>query len=176
MALRHALARTQDLDDAEDVAQEVLIRVLNSIHTFRFQSRFSSWVYRITENQIRHQFRSRASVDLGEKRAHLRESDSNPEPHSEVSVDTKRLWDMVNTVVEGLPELQDQAFRLVALQEWKPCEAARALGKSQTNVRASLSRARVKIRGRLLERAPALVRDLGYSEPQWLPPGVDCIL
>ncbi len=165
MALRHALARTQDLDDAEDVAQEVLIRVLNSIHSFRFHSKVSSWVYRITENQIQSQFRSRASVDLAKKRAHVREVDPNRELQSEVSVDAERLWDTVNAVVEGLPELQDRTFRLVALQDFKPCEAAQALGKSQTNVRASLSRARVKIRERLFERAPALMTDLGYTGP-----------
>jgi RNA polymerase sigma factor (sigma-70 family) len=122
-------------------------------------------VYRITENQVLNQVRCRASVDLAEKRARLREGDQNQAPPPEDSVDAERLWETVNTVVECLPELQDRAFRLVALQDLKPCEAARALGKSQTNIRASLSRARVKIRNRLLEQAPDLVRDLGYSEP-----------
>jgi len=165
LALRHAQVRTQDSDDAEDIAQEVMIRVLESLHTFRFQSRFSSWVYRITENQVQSQFRSRATVTLVEERAQLRESAPIPKHRSGVSVDAKRLWDTVGSVMEGLPDLQHRTFRLVAFQQLKPSEAAQALGKSQTNVRASLCRARVKIRERLLEAAPALVGDLGYCEP-----------
>jgi len=167
LALRHALARTQDLDNSEDIAQEVLVRVLESLHSFRFQSRFSSWVYRITENQIQTQVRSRARVDRNKERAHRRPDDPRLEPHPEVSLDAKRLWVTVNTVVAGLPELQGHVFRLVDLQQLEPCEAAQALGKSPANVRSSLCRVRVKIRERLLERAPALVRDLGYAQPHW---------
>ncbi|MBT8396747.1 MAG: RNA polymerase sigma factor [Gemmatimonadetes bacterium] len=165
LALRHALIRTQDPDDAEDVAQEVLILVLKSIGSFRFRSKFSSWVYRITENQIQSQVRSRASTEVKKSRVRVKAECPTVDSSPELAVDASRLWDAVTSVVDGLPKLQDRTFRLVAIQDWKPCEAAQALGKSQTNVRASLSRARVKIRERLLEKAPALVMDLGFSEP-----------
>lgn len=36
--------------DAEDVTQEVLIRVLKSLHTFRGDSKFRTWLYRIAAN------------------------------------------------------------------------------------------------------------------------------
>lgn len=164
-ALRQAMAKTQDPDEAEDIAQEVLIRVFRSLHTFRFQSRFSSWVFRIIENQIQSRFRSKASAQRAEREALLLEGNLHPSCHTEITVDADRLWDTVKTAADGLPELQDRVFRLVAIKAWEPCDAARALGKSQTNVRATLSRARVKIRERLLDQAPALVRDLGYLEP-----------
>ncbi|VAX15894.1 RNA polymerase sigma factor RpoE [hydrothermal vent metagenome] len=41
---------TYDFDDAEDIAQEVFIKVWKNISKFRGSSRFSTWVYRITVN------------------------------------------------------------------------------------------------------------------------------
>ena len=164
-AVEHALARTQDSDGAEDIAQEVLIRVFKSIQTFRFQSRFSTWVFRLTENQIQSWFRSRASANRAEEKALLLEGEFRPFRHIEMSLDAERLRKTLKKAIKGLPELQDRTFRLVVLQELEPCEAARVLGKSQTNVRASLSRARVRVRKNLLEQAPALVGDLGSVRP-----------
>ena len=164
-ALRHAWTRLHDWDEAEDVAQEVLVRVLNSIHTFRFESSFSGWVYRIIENQIKSYFRSRASAELAERKASLLESRPPAIPLPEIRIDVERLWATVRSLLADLPELQERTFKLVVLQDLNPCEVALALGKSQTNVRASLSRARLKIRKRLSRRAPALVEDLGCSKP-----------
>jgi len=164
-AMRQVISRIQDPDEAEDVAQEVLIRVFRSLHTFRFQSRFSTWVFRIIENQLQSHFRFKASANRVEEKALLAHSNPHPACFTEVTVDAEKLRKTVSAAVERLPALQNRVFRLVALQAWEPCEAARALGKSQTNVRASLSRARGKIRELLLEGTPGLMRDLGHLEP-----------
>ena len=47
---RWALVITGDPDDAEDVAQVVLTRMMGSIHSFDGRSKVTSWVYRITRN------------------------------------------------------------------------------------------------------------------------------
>jgi len=47
-----AYYKTQDQNLSEDVTQEVIIRIFKKIRTFKFQSSFSSWVYRITCNII----------------------------------------------------------------------------------------------------------------------------
>ena len=54
-------------DDAMDVTQEAFIRVFNSLHTFRGDSNFSTWVYRIVKNvylDIRKKAKSHRYVPL----------------------------------------------------------------------------------------------------------------
>src|SRR5918912_942469 len=53
---RWALVRTGDPDDAEDVAQDVVIRVHRGLARFEGRARFTTWLYRLTAN---------AAVELG---------------------------------------------------------------------------------------------------------------
>jgi len=48
MVFNTALGIVQSMEDAEDVAQEVFIQVYESIHSFKGESKFSTWLYRIT--------------------------------------------------------------------------------------------------------------------------------
>lgn len=50
MVLRIAMKYTGDSDDAKDIYQEVFIRVYKSLAGFKFQSEFSTWLFRITSN------------------------------------------------------------------------------------------------------------------------------
>ena len=48
MVFNTALGIVQNVEDAEDVAQEVFIKVFRSIDTFKGESKLSTWIYRIT--------------------------------------------------------------------------------------------------------------------------------
>ena len=48
MVYNTALGILQNAEDAEDVTQEVFIRYLNPVHQFKGESKFSTWMYRIT--------------------------------------------------------------------------------------------------------------------------------
>ncbi|MES1215250.1 MAG: RNA polymerase sigma factor [Bacteroidota bacterium] len=48
MAYNTALGIVQNAEDAEDIAQEVFVQVYQSINTFKGESKFSTWLYRIT--------------------------------------------------------------------------------------------------------------------------------
>ena len=48
MVYNTALGILQSAEDAEDVAQEVFVQVYESISTFKGESKFSTWLYRIT--------------------------------------------------------------------------------------------------------------------------------
>jgi RNA polymerase sigma-70 factor (ECF subfamily) len=47
-----------DYDDADDCAQEVFIKVSRALKKYRFESRFSTWLYRVTINTCKNKFRS----------------------------------------------------------------------------------------------------------------------
>jgi len=48
MTYNTALGIVQNAEDAEDITQEVFVQVYQSINTFKGESRFSTWLYRIT--------------------------------------------------------------------------------------------------------------------------------
>lgn len=50
--LELAMDFTSDLDEAEDVTQVVLLKVHSSIHTFRGDSTFAMWLFRVTKNVV----------------------------------------------------------------------------------------------------------------------------
>ena len=149
-----AESRTHDPDDAEDITQIVLLRLIQNLPKFRGDSSLSSWLYRITLHEVSGLFKSRCRQrDLarawpGEDRATV-----SP-PFDPECIDHERTVGMVQEAASALPTLQQAAFRLVDLGGFKPCEAAKELGKAQVNIRSSLCRARKKIR-ELLEECSA---------------------
>lgn len=58
------LKKTGDVHDAEDLTQEVFVRVYCKVNGFRGDAAFSSWLYRVTLNTIMMHFRKRRVSDL----------------------------------------------------------------------------------------------------------------
>lgn len=158
-----AVSRTRDLDDAEDVTQLVLLRLYTGLPAFRGESRLSSWLFRVTVNEISGFCRRRAREQAqahrwSEAQAPIFHQDTIPD-----RIDDRRAVGAVCDAASALPPLQQAAFRLVDLNGLKPCEAARELGKTQTTLRSSLCRARRKIRELVEECRRELITDLRES-------------
>jgi RNA polymerase sigma-70 factor (ECF subfamily) len=51
LVYRWALVQTGEAADAEDVTQEVLIKLHRSLHRYAGRSRFTTWLYRVTRNE-----------------------------------------------------------------------------------------------------------------------------
>ena len=51
--LKTALYLTRNIDEAQDIAQEVYIKIFRNIHTCRDLDRVDNWIYRITINAVR---------------------------------------------------------------------------------------------------------------------------
>jgi RNA polymerase sigma-70 factor (ECF subfamily) len=158
---RWALARTGDRDDADDVTQEVLVRLHRHIRRFDGRSRFSTWLYRLTLN---------AAADLhrkAERRRRLaRRLEREPPPAPRAAEDAAAIEsdegvDLVRTFMEALSDRQRQVFDLVDLQGLSPVEVAEMLGTEPATVRSHLFRARRAIRRRILESRPDLVEGHG---------------
>ena len=157
---RWAALRTRDLDDAEDVTQLVLLRLFSGLPTFRGESRLSSWLYRVTLNEISGFFRKQAREQAQARmwcQAELHDLTTCCDPDR---IDHQRAAGMVRDAASTLPPLQQAAFRLVDLDGLRPCEAARELGKTQSSIRSSLCRARKKIRELVKECRQELVLHL----------------
>lgn len=159
MVYRWVLARTKDVDDAEDVTQMVLLRVHSRLSVFRGDSLLSSWLYRVTINELSGFFRKEAREQVHSRRwGETQVGEVSPPPTVD-AIANARAAGMVRDVAENLPPLQQAAFQLVDVDGLRPCEAARELGKTQTTIRSSLCRARRRIRALVEECQNELARD-----------------
>lgn len=153
LVCRWALVMTGDPDDAEDVAQLVLMKALNSIASFDGRSRVTSWVYRITRNaSLDHQRARRQERRLAEKAEWLAEAQAAELEDPLDEIEMKRTLRLIRALVMELPMMQREVFDLVDLQGLRPKEAARLLGMNPNTLRVHLLRARRRMRKEMLAR------------------------
>ncbi len=151
LVCRWALVMTGDPDDAEDVAQLVLMKTLNSITSFDGRSRVTSWVYRITRNaSLDHERAKRQERRLAEKAEWLTAA-RTPQPADPLDeIEMERTLRLIRALVTELPMMQREVFDLVDLQGLRPREAARLLEMNPNTLRVHLLRARRRMRKEML--------------------------
>lgn len=154
---RWALTQTGDRDDADDVTQEVLVRLHRKLGSYHGQSRFTTWLYRVTLN---------AAMELhrrGTRHLHLDIADAESlsgDQDESFGVDRSSASKAVRKAFEQLPAGQRQVFDLADLQGFTPKEIGEMLEMKPVTVRAHLSKARRAIRKRMLEQHPRLMEEL----------------
>lgn len=159
---RWALAKTGDPDDADDVAQETLVRLHKHIDKFDGRSAFTTWLYQVTRSAAAdlHRKRSRR-LRLAEK-AKGQAPTQTHEPRAQgPGLDERRATSLVRTYLEELSERQREVFELCDLQGYAPVEVGEMLELEPVTVRSHLFRARAAIRKRILESHPELVEGYG---------------
>lgn len=150
-ACRLATALLGDGDAAEDVAQDVLVRLAAALPGFRGDAELSTWVYRVTLNLCRDHLRRRrrraADVRL---EAAVGEAALTASGSPEVELDTERMRGHVRAAIGRLPEDQREAITLRYVSELSYEEIARATGTPKGTVASRVFRALKKL-GRDLE-------------------------
>lgn len=155
---RWALVITGDPDDAEDVAQVVLMKMAGSMEDFDGRSKVTSWVYRITRNaSLDHMRRRGRNRRLAGKLARLAQAAKPRIADPLDDIEMKRTVGLIRTLLGELPLKQREVFDLVDLQGLKPKEAAEMLEMNPNTARVHLLRARRTMRSAML------ARDHGYG-------------
>ena len=140
--------------DAEDLAQETFVSAFRKIGTLKENRKFQSWLYRIAQNKAYQRFRTRPpqheSIDAEEglDAADLRRlttSTKNPES----SIMSKELQDVVQRVIDSLPEKYREVFVLSAVHKLSYQEISEIVGRSLGSVKSGIHRARLKVRDRV---------------------------
>ncbi len=146
-------------EEAEDVAQEVFITVFKSIDSFRGDSKFSTWLYRVTANTCKNRIKYLA-------RRHDRSKDQYDEridrDQAAGAVATPSMPQRPDTALEGLElELQlqqviatlDEDHRLLVvlrdIQELSYDEICEITGLPEGTVKSRLHRARAALKDKL---------------------------
>ena len=154
---RWALGSTGDRDDADDVTQQVLLRIHASLATLRDGGQLRTWLFRVTHNTALelHRVRGRRAAAL-ERELLLTPGERDAlEPLDRIDLD--RTLGLVQHYFEELPDRQRLIFDLADFQGFTPAEIAEMLEMEQVTVRANLCKARRAIRTRMLRDHPELM-------------------
>jgi len=130
--------------DAEDIAQDVCVKLGQAIRQFDGRSAFSSWVYRITLNAVRDVQRS-ASRRARHADAYAEVTPDEYEADQEAAATSRQLWE----AVRRLPEKQRDAVLLVYAEELSHAAAADIMGIKEATVSFHVHEARKTLRGLL---------------------------
>ncbi|MFI5233825.1 MAG: RNA polymerase sigma factor [Gemmatimonadales bacterium] len=157
---------TRDQDDAEDVAQLVLLRLHKQLAEFEGRSRFTTWLYVVTRSvALSQRARERRRDALAAARANelapataAHEARATPE----TDVAARGVSELVASYLNVLSGREREVFELGDLRGMNATEIARRLDVKPVTVRTQLMRARRKIRLRMLEEHPDLLE--GYRE------------
>jgi RNA polymerase sigma-70 factor (ECF subfamily) len=146
-----------DPADAEDLAQEVFLRIYRARLTYKPTAKFSTWMFRITANVSLNALRSRANRrddvsidqmgDSGDGPRGIADHDSAM-PYD--NMHRRELQDKVQEAIQALPEKQQIAVVLNKYEGMSYADIARTIGCSTMAVKSLLARARDNLKDRLL--------------------------
>ena len=156
MVYNTALGILQNAEDAEDVAQETFIQVYESIHSFRGDAKFSTWLYRITITKAMDHIRKKKR----KKRFAVIQNlfGFNNEPvyelpdfhHPGVTLDNKETAAILMKAVKDLPSNQQVAFTLHKIEGLSYQEVSDVMETSVSSVESLMHRAKNNLK-KLLE-------------------------
>jgi RNA polymerase sigma factor (sigma-70 family) len=154
MVYNTALGIVQNEQDAEDVAQEVFVQVYQSIHTFKGESKFSTWLYRITITKSldheRKKKRKKRSAIVKSLFGYNEEMIDPPDfYHPGIALDDKERAAELFKAIAKLPENQRIAFTLNKLEGLSYQEISEVMGSSISSIESLLHRAKNNLKNML---------------------------
>jgi RNA polymerase sigma factor (sigma-70 family) len=147
----------QNPTDAEDLTQEVFIKVIDSISSFKEESKFSTWLYRIATTKALDLLRSRKRK---KRFGFIKTIFGNEHPdevqltdfhHPGVQLEQKERAAVLFKAIAKLPENQKVAFTLHKLEGLSYQEISNVMDTTVSAVESLMSRARVNLKKELSE-------------------------
>lgn len=175
---RLALGLTHNPNDAEDITQEAFIRAFRSYQTFREESSFFTWIYRITVNVASDYMKQRSKLPVYEIAEDAGCSvDDLADPHPDSSPETKL---MINEVIrvcmiaftECLSVSQKKVFFLAVGLGLPYKNVAEILDCSVSSVKSSLHRAKNRLVGFMESRCQLVKESNPCRCEQWVKRGI----
>ncbi len=140
--------------DAEDVAQEALLKALKGLHTFRAEAKFSTWLVQITLNEARmllrrtrrRQYQSLDSAPEGEEGEFTPRDFADWREIPSEALATRELRTALVAAVSGLKQIYREVIVLRDMRQLTVRQSAELLGVSDDVVKTRLLRARLQLR------------------------------
>ena len=141
----------QNEQDAEDAAQETMLKALKNLHNFRAESKFSTWLISIAVNEARARMRHARVLKFEsvDQPAEDEEGSFTPAVITDwrevplQALERKELREQLQRAIASLPEIYRELLLLRDVEEFNIAETAAALGVSEGVVKTRLLRARL---------------------------------
>jgi RNA polymerase sigma-70 factor (ECF subfamily) len=152
MVFNTVLGIVQNIQEAEDVAQEVFIQIFNSIDGFREQSKLSTWIYRISITKSLDFVKSKKAKKRFDQFKNVFGLGKDVEEtipdfhHPGVSLDKKEDASILFKAIQQLPENQKIAFVLIKTEGLSYSEVANILNISEKAIEGLMHRAKENLR------------------------------
>ena len=155
MVYNTAISIVQNEDDADDITQEVFIQVYQSVSSFKGESKFSTWLYRITISKaLDHEKRKKRKKRFGfvqslfgndgEEQLHPVEFN-----HPGVQLEKKEKASELFSALNKIPDKQRIAFTLHKLEGQSYQEVADIMNTTLYAVESLMGRAKINLRKEL---------------------------
>src|ERR1043166_9285628 len=136
--------------DAEDIAQQVFVRVWKNVKRYEPRAKFTTWLLKITRNLVFNELRRRSRHPAVPLQSEIDEEERPLKDEQAVAPDSalldQELQEAVDAAIAQLPESQRMAVILRRYEELSYEEIAEALDQSVSAVKSLLFRARTELR------------------------------
>ena len=150
--LRLALRLTGSESDAQDIHQEVFLKVYKKLHGFRYECSFSTWIYRIVTNACfdylrRNRARSKSTpIEINDNESLNQLSDDRPADNPERQLLDQELRAQILQALQRLTPRERMVFDLRHFQGLRLRSVSEILNASEASVKMSFFRATRKLR------------------------------
>ena len=140
--LNYARKLTDDSSDAEDVVQEVMLKLWNIRQKLEEYNSIEALAVRITHNLCMDMWRSKRTDQVSLDQVPVVSQTVNPERVLEGNDEIR----LMREIISSLPTFQQTIIRMKDIEEYETEEIAQITGCSSESIRSNLSRARKKVR------------------------------
>ena len=140
--LNYARKLTDDSSDAEDVVQEVMLKLWNIRQKLEEYNSIEALAVRITHNLCMDMWRSKRTDQVSLDQVPVVSQTVNPERVLEGNDEIR----LMREIISSLPTLQQTIIRMKDIEVYETEEIAQITGCSSESIRSNLSRARKKVR------------------------------
>ncbi|MGD0986998.1 MAG: sigma-70 family RNA polymerase sigma factor [Candidatus Sulfotelmatobacter sp.] len=166
------LLMTKDVAEAEDLTQEAFLQVFRCVGSFRGDSAFSTWLYRVAVNTVLMKLRRRKAPPLVSLDEPV--SAESPSLKRDVGRADLRLSGAIDRIalrraMQELPEGCRQIFALHEVEGYQHHEIAKMLDCSVGNSKSQLHKAKMKMRDLLFPKRRVLRRNANHNMTELLP-------
>jgi RNA polymerase sigma-70 factor (ECF subfamily) len=135
---RHIYYRTNNVEDARDLTQEVFMKAWQALPKYkRTKTPFLGWLFTISHNRVIDYYRTRKDYTYLDDIFFLKDREGTPDQLAE----SKFTQQAIRRVILQLPEVQQQVVLMSFIEGLEYSEIAAVLGKTEGNIRVIVHRA-----------------------------------